>query len=116
MEKRHEVEFQTAKEEMEVLLQQRDALQKQVTEAAVDTPLIKQVVSPLFAFSSQSRRLMGQSLCLHWPMVSISAGLKETGWSGESQLLPSTDGLVHLPVPAIVKMDFCWPVTSGLVF
>lgn len=58
MEKRHKEEIKTIKEEMNILLQQRDALQKQVTETAVDTPVIKQVVSPLLAFPLQSR-LMG---------------------------------------------------------
>lgn len=59
VEERHKEEIQTAKEEMKILLQQRDALQNQVTATAIATPVIKQAVSPLCAFPWQSSRLMG---------------------------------------------------------
>ena len=59
VEKRHKGEIQTVKEEMNILLQQRDALQNQVTATAIATPVIKQAVSPLRAFPWHSSRLMG---------------------------------------------------------
>ncbi|XP_009959443.1 PREDICTED: centrosome-associated protein CEP250-like, partial [Leptosomus discolor] len=62
VEKRHKEELGTVREEMNIILQQRDALQKQVTETAVDTPVIKQVdeLTSQLAASEESQQVIGR--------------------------------------------------------
>uniref|UniRef100_A0A8V5G4E0 Rootletin-like coiled-coil domain-containing protein n=1 Tax=Melopsittacus undulatus TaxID=13146 RepID=A0A8V5G4E0_MELUD len=66
VEKQHKEELKTIKEEANVLLQQRSALQKEVTQTAIATPVIKEVVSGWSpsCLSIAKSRLMGAALLL----------------------------------------------------
>ena len=109
VEKRHKEEIKTMKEETNVLLQQRDVLQNQVSETAIATAVISQVVSPHGRAAGDG---VSPSGC-HHTVVSISAGLKET--DRPAAALDRWAALCAC-LPALIRMDFCWPVTASLVF
>lgn len=107
--KRHKEELRGIKEKMNLLLEQREALQKQVSETAVAPQHPAGALGPS-CFSMAEQQLLGWSLGLPRALGSMAAALKDPQCSAGSQLLPWTAGLV---LWAVGQQPSAW-IPAGL--